>query len=151
MKYLGILFLCLLCSCTSYNVVRVTEANDKEVNGLRFYEPTAYLSVGKNSKGETKGKVLYLPNHERQYAINGTKFLSKEKLNISVDQGWKIKTAGSTTSLVEYELPVAGHKLEAVKEVLEEGILTGFSEGIYKFVYDDSGIVLGLKKVQIIN
>lgn len=161
MKYLILILLLFLSSCSSFTVTKLTDQNREEVEGLRFFMPKAYLLVaekdllvdglktvkddGKNkvsttqkmavARKELRCSVIYLPDPQQEYAIETLS--SKTSQSIRFENGWQLTGFNEVedTSLSSETL----HFLSGTE---------GLVPGIYE-IRQENGSTL-LKKVEII-
>ena len=160
-RFLSILLLLLACSsCSSYRVTELNEENRHEVDGLRFFQPKAFLLVAEkdvlvdgiktvkesdDSKTTTMEKmavarkelhcsVIYLPDPQKEFSIE----TSQKSIQVKLEDGWRL----------------SGLNLGQDNETLtasQIGLLSGtqgLSPGIYAIEIDGESPIL--KKVEII-
>ena len=158
-----LIFALIVTGCTTkVEIVRITDENKDQINGIRFYMPKPYLliaekdvmvdgnkKVSKDKDGrevvETEkmalpekdlvASIIYLPNPQQEYAVKNV----TNDQSINLVDGWRLEGVNNKSDL------------KANKHVLE--VLTGMKDinpGMYEIIYNEAGSIETLRKIQIV-
>lgn len=74
-----------LASCASLTVTQVTPTNDATVKGVRYFLPKPFIVIAPQADGTVSATVVYLPDKDREYAIESNSTLSSYAFQASTD------------------------------------------------------------------
>jgi hypothetical protein len=151
------------CASDTPQIIRITEENrHEEFDGLRFYEPEEYLSVGKKHDVKEDGVVEITEENGKRTRITEAIILPKERLigeivlmknerkeyviigahNVTLIDGWMLEGFYAKDSVLQ---KVSKKNLLHILDGAE-----GLTPGLYQFIKNEQGIVTSLKKIRVV-
>jgi hypothetical protein len=148
-------FSLILSSCANYNI-----AKNGDGSGYDIFKPEPYLLLKQNEKG-LNWEVIWLPNYKERYRINSRNFLSKADFQFDIENGWlltKITDKSDNTTILSEALKLSQGFFSGTKkaEASNRGSQANLSQVVkqspklFRFIFDESGVINGLKEIKLI-
>jgi hypothetical protein len=118
-----------LVGCAGYKAEPVISENDKNLIGLRYYEPAPFLLIYSDGRGNLQSEILILPDLTKKMNINLYSYFANNNSTLTFEHGILKE---SKTVIDDLALPKAF--IETIKTVGEAAIGTALN-------YPDSGVV----------
>lgn len=143
-----LLAVALLLSGCAY-VTAVPAPPGSNVEGIRIYEVKPILIVT-----ETATTVNLVPNYNRAYALKFGAFLAKNNMDVSWEGGFikEVKSDEDSTAFIDLlktAVTTFGPALTGSTHATHEGGGATSRFGVYEFIFDDAGDLVGLKPLLI--
>jgi len=145
----AVLLVVLLLGGCAYTTAHPVAYNDKDRPGVRVYDPLPLLVVTCSN-----AQLAVVPNFTRGYAVEFGAVLAKNQSDLKVQEGLATEASVNLddTALITL-LQAWGEKALGAAQTLAalgasvQGPIPGM-EGIWRFDFDDSGVLKGLTSIQ---
>jgi hypothetical protein len=78
-------------ACSSIEIRPLTaQESDRQVTGLRFYRPQAYIAISEDDKGNCTTKIQYLPDYRQEYVMIPHYRLGTVSFKPTLSDGWNL-------------------------------------------------------------
>lgn len=143
--------LVFLAGCAETTITPIDYADrSPKTRGLRVYDPKPLLVVTSNNTS-----VVFVPDFNRAYAVTFHAFLSKNNVTIKTTDGalTELSSDLDTTQILSFFESLGKEALAQAKDLKALGTSVDGTipdkQGVYEFVFDQSGSFVGLKKIAI--
>lgn len=152
--YLLSVIVFLMTGCAGVEITKITPKNaDKE--GIRFYRPWPYLLVAEDANGKFQTQNIYLPKTNEEYVISVKSGIGTSDVSVTLANGWQLTQYGEKRDSKIPEtigaITGAATVLEKTFEMLQaQAPPPSLAAGLYRYEFDDNGIVRGLTRVPVV-
>jgi hypothetical protein len=132
-----------LCGCALSSTQPVA-FGDGTTHGIRVYDVKPLLFVY-----DTTSVVQFVPNYNRGYAIRFGAFLAKNDVTLNVENGTitHLNSNLDTSDFIKVLTAIAPKLIPPGKFSAAPAPVQGRLTGIYDFVFDDTGRLVGLRSL----
>jgi hypothetical protein len=110
----------LLAGCTRLNVTKISDHATNQSAGIRYSLPKPYIQVTPQGDGSVVADIVYLPDPENSYVIDGKSYLAFHSLNISTEEGLLKKIVWTGDSSAVFAQGVSSGAAVAEKNIASD-------------------------------
>jgi len=141
------LFAVILTSCAGIDVGRVSDDNQKDVGGIRYYQSAPFLLVYSDGKGGINHEILFLPDLSKEMYARPYGWFAKSDVELKFKNG--IIDSGTSTgdgtalpkAIIAALKSVELARLAAGDEIDGTGVATFPSPELYRIEVTESGSI----------
>lgn len=152
----GVLSGMMAIGCARVEVRRLSDAerSSDATLGTRFMQPWPYLLVTEQSKAdksvERMASVVYLPRTDAEYVVNVVPGWGTVDGSVQLKDGWMLQSVGvKADSKIPESISAISGFVTAASGILKGAGGPDLNPGLYRFEFDENGLIKGLTKVQL--
>ena len=138
--YLLAIVIFLMAGCAHVEITKITDEKSYK-EGLRFYRPHPYLWVTKDDEGALQSTIIWLPNKKEEYVIKVKGGIGTVDMKSTLENGWNLTEFGETRDSKTPDMITA--LTGSIQGMTSKGLLEelDFIPGLYKFTFDEKGLI----------